>query len=476
MADNKVFSYTNRDYESTRKEGLSKIPSLSGGLWTDLNATDPGVVLLDYVHALVDMVQYYQDHQALESFLSTAKERKNIFRLAHQLGYKISSAKGAKVDVTFRAPVLYSNSVLIPKHTAIKTSKGEITYLTIEDKYVAPETLEFKIPCIQGDIGYQKYTGTGIDSTRVDIEFAEDQVIILTQENIDTDTIEVVDDSQVVWTRVDNIVFAGEDEKSYEVRLNYDGTVSILFGNGLRGYSPKETDIITVRYIYSLGEEGRVGAYTLTSIEQNITDSTGSSVKYEVANLEASSGGSGPESDEDITRLAPGVIKAQGRAVTREDFENLARTVDGVHDAIAYDINNDEDMLHYQVKVVIIPDAGSEVNQSLIDSVYNFLHSKMTPPTNLEVVGASKIPIDIELDVKQNSYIESYEYDIREAIAEYFTERRGAIGEEFNPNDIIALVSNLGSVRSVDRISPASKVPIGKLSIATLGELTIKII
>ena len=98
---NDIFSYTNRSLENSRQEGLRKIPIISRGDWTDLNATDPGMIILDYVHALVDMINFYQDHQALETFISTAKERKNIFRLAKQLSYKIRSSKGSTVDLEF---------------------------------------------------------------------------------------------------------------------------------------------------------------------------------------------------------------------------------------------------------------------------------------------------------------------------------------------------------------------------------------
>lgn len=77
MSDNVFFSYTNRDYESSRQEGISKIPVYSNGTWTDTNISDPGVIILDYIHALVDMIQYYQDHNALEVYLSTA-DRKSV--------------------------------------------------------------------------------------------------------------------------------------------------------------------------------------------------------------------------------------------------------------------------------------------------------------------------------------------------------------------------------------------------------------
>jgi len=228
MEGNKIFSYTQRDYERSRQEGLVQIPALSKGQWTDLNATDPGIVLLDYVHALADMIQFYQDHQALESFLSTAKERKNIFRLAQQLGYEIRSAKGARTTCTMVFNKLYDSTTRIPKHSIITNYVGDIEYLTTEDIHIPSNTESLEIPCVQGSMEYTIYAGTGLTKYRTDVEFPEDQKVILVRSNIDTDTITIYDDLGNLWKRVDSIAFAGANEKAYQVNLNYDGTVTIL--------------------------------------------------------------------------------------------------------------------------------------------------------------------------------------------------------------------------------------------------------
>ena len=161
MAENNIFSYTRRDYEGSRKEGLAKIPVISRGSWTDLNATDPGVIILDYVHALVDMINYYQDHQALETFITTAKERANIFRLAKQLSYDIRSAKGATCLVTFDSPVIVDKVVKIPKYTAVSTL-SDIQYLTTVDSYLLKGEHVVDVPCVQGVKKQIVYKGTGI--------------------------------------------------------------------------------------------------------------------------------------------------------------------------------------------------------------------------------------------------------------------------------------------------------------------------
>lgn len=476
MADNTVFSYTRRDYEGSRQEGLAKVPLLSQGTWTDLNATDPGVVILDYVHALADMIQYYQDHQALEAFLSTAKERSSIFRLAEALGYKVPSAKGAKVDVTFASELVYDYPVKIPKYTSLSTKTG-IKYLTSEDTYMKAGSTSVVVPCIQGEIGTTNYTGTGLSRFSA-AEGATNQYVILPDKNIDADTITIVDNSGRTWISTDNIVFSTSVDRFFEVSLLPDNTIRIQFGDGQRSIFPEATDILMITYVNTLADKGRVGANTIVTINEPIYDSYGNPTKFIVTNLRPSVGGSVPQSSEDIKRLAPGVIKSQGRAVTRSDFESLAKTVDGVSQAIAYDINVAPDLcLHHEVKVVIVPDALVEAPESLKTAVYNYLLPRTVPPTNLHVLLPGVVPVDIVLEVKllDNLVEGGVDYEIRTVIDQYFRSRKEAFGEKFYATELIPIIKSVPGVRYVVSITPNESADVPLLSTVKLGSLTISL-
>jgi hypothetical protein len=56
-------AYTNKDYESLRRELLARVPQLTDR-WTDFNASDLGVVLLELFCGIGDMLAYYLDAQA----------------------------------------------------------------------------------------------------------------------------------------------------------------------------------------------------------------------------------------------------------------------------------------------------------------------------------------------------------------------------------------------------------------------------
>lgn len=476
MSDNPIFSYTKRDYEAARQEGISKIPELSGGQWSDLNATDPGIIILDYVHALVDMINYYQDHQALETFMTTAKERANIFRIAKQLSYEIRSAKGAKCNVTFVSSLLYDHIIKIPKHTLLRTPEG-IPWLTSEDAFLPKGEGEVTVNCYQGEYFEEKYVGTGI-SRHSNVERPENQSYHLSSVTIDMDSISIVDNLGVTWNRVDYMAFADKNEKAYQLELNPDNSISIMFGDGNRGYIPTKTDELTIGYVYTEAEKGRASANSIIELETPILDE-GVYVDFTVYNKEASNGGYSAQSSREIRETAPGAIKAQNRAVTLSDFENLAKLVEGVLDAKAYDINIKPDLcLYHEVKVLVTPEESYNSPETLSQTVYDYLSQRMIPPTNLQVLIPSDVYIDISIEVKKldNKSEKSLEYEIQETVKNYFSSRYGMIGEDFYPADLAAHISRIDNVRYIASITPASPVAIDDFSTAKLGNLSIKLI
>lgn len=474
MTENPIFSYTRRDYEGSRQEGIAKIPILSKGQWTDLNATDPGIIILDYVHAIVDMMNYYQDHQALETFISTAKERVNIFRLAKQLSYNIRSAKGAVCEVEFTSSMVYDYAVKIPKYTVVSTNTG-IHYLTSQDAYLPAGETRVYVPCSQGQLSTLTYQGTGI-SRFSNVLRAANQVVKLIDNNIDIDSIYITDNLGRLWKPVEYITFSTELDRVYQVELNPDNSISIKFGDGQRGIVPKETDILTISYISSKAEEGRVGENTLTVLDSPIVNDRGEYLDFTVNNLQASTGGSTVQSTQEIRELAPGAIKAQNRAVTLDDFANLAKLVDGVADAVAYDINVKPDLcLYHEVKVLITPEDVNGSLDLLRDRVYNFLSQRMIPPTNLQILTPSYQFVDIDVVVKKYETTTEgrLSYIIQQAINSYFEDRVGHIGEPFYPADLSSIIRNLEDVRTVISISPNDVVQVSDLSVIRLGNVNI---
>jgi len=300
---NTFFSYTNRDYENSRKEGIGKIPALTNYRWTDLNAGDPGVVLLDYMHALVDMCNFYMDHQALEAFLSTAKERQNLFHHAKQISYAIRSAKGALVDVNVVLdedtgfPDSEGETITIPAGTSFYSENGY--YRTLEDLIISEVDTVYEVPCQQCEVLSEIYTGTGLsdqsNNDAEDDEYGEEnyenQSYKLVAPYPDIDSIEIVGLDGTYWKRVDFIALSDPEDPCYELDLNTDSSVVIKFGNGLHGKVPNLNEKLSITYLASNGADGSINGYDI-DLRPSFTSNKGNNYVVYVYNEEPSTGGS----------------------------------------------------------------------------------------------------------------------------------------------------------------------------------------
>ena len=480
--ENPFFSYTNRDYEGSRKEGLARIPILSKGLWTDLNAGDPGVVLLDYMHALADLCNYYLDHQAQEMFIATSKERVNLFRLAQNVSYLVRSSKGAKVDVRMYLSenAVYDTQVIVPKYTELSSNRSSIKYLTLEDVVLTDTQISYTVPCSQGEFVTETYTGTGTSSntsiTDESLLTPTDQSVMLQGYGIDADTVQIVDSTGAVWTPVDHLIFVETPSKVYQKMIDTEHRVTIKFGNGVRGYSPKTSDLLTITYVDTLGDNGKITSEALKgSVVGTDTDNVNISVNY--YNPYPSTGGSYGETDEELRNNIMSMTKTLDRAVTREDYEKLVKMIDGVRSAVVYDVRTAPDLcLYHEVKVVILPEDSVESNQSLINEVKDYLDSRSIPPTNIVVKMPTGYRVPVTVKIKKVERLPAGEISasdqVTECIREYFNSTI-SIGEVFNPFTLTTLLNSLSTVKSVLSITPSESIEIPPLSIATLGALSV---
>jgi hypothetical protein len=112
-------SYTNKDYESLRRELLARVPQLTER-WTDFNASDLGVVLLELFCGVGDMLAYYLDAQAAEAFLPTARQRQNVINLCKLIGYRLDGPVAATTTLRFSLAAPLAKDLLIPMGTVCR--------------------------------------------------------------------------------------------------------------------------------------------------------------------------------------------------------------------------------------------------------------------------------------------------------------------------------------------------------------------
>jgi hypothetical protein len=122
--------YTSRDFYAIREDLIELVKSRvnidSSKQWSGDDPSDFGVALLEAFAYVGDLVNYYIDRIANESFLPTATQRKSIINLANLYGYVPTGYRSALIDVEF------TNSY-IAEITDAETSGSEVTFYAINN-------------------------------------------------------------------------------------------------------------------------------------------------------------------------------------------------------------------------------------------------------------------------------------------------------------------------------------------------------
>jgi len=106
--------YTSRDFSSIKEDLLTYVKRYYPDTYKDFNEASFGSLMLDTVSYVGDMLSFYLDYQANESFMETSIEYENIIRHAKQMGYKFTGAPITYGECSFYALVPALEGTVMP--------------------------------------------------------------------------------------------------------------------------------------------------------------------------------------------------------------------------------------------------------------------------------------------------------------------------------------------------------------------------
>ena len=148
MANKKVpIKYTSRDFNSIKADLVDHAKRYYPNTVKDFNESSFGSLMFDSVSYVGDILSFYLDYNVNESFLTTALERKNVLKLARQMGFKIP-AKAVSYGTIQLYVLIPANSLgigpdtaytpIIEKGTTVKSNGGQ--------QYILTEDVDFSDP------------------------------------------------------------------------------------------------------------------------------------------------------------------------------------------------------------------------------------------------------------------------------------------------------------------------------------------
>ncbi len=266
----------------------------------------------------------------------------------------------------------------------------------------------------------------------------------------------------VRWHEVSDFYASGPRSRHYV--LNHL-TGEIQFGDGLSGLTPPPGSGNVRLWFYQTGGglAGNTPAGTITQLK--------TTVPYvdKVTNTEAAVGGTVAETLDSLREREPRTIRHGGRAVTVEDFEDLAMLASPeVARAKCVPLRNliedpfDEDPpIRGEVSVIIVPrtlEAMPQPSLELLSQVQDYLEAHAVPTMNVSVVGALYLRVEVKAEVVPVSLdaAGSVQEAIRLGLEAFLHPLTGGqdhtgwdFGREPHPSDVYALIETVPGVDHV---------------------------
>ncbi len=409
-----VIDYMARDYDGFLKAMRELIPAKLPE-WTDYQSeADFGNVLLELFAHMGDILSYYQDRIANESFLGTAQTRRSIIHHLRLIGYKLSTAAPASAELTLTLPGTCNEIIKISKGDAFAT-KSQKDQPSVRFEYTREKPLEINFDTIASVGNKKKFEGIPIEEGRLikdeilgisdgtpnlKFAFAHNGLILRSlgqgqKINKDIILITVLGETIEEWTLKESLAFSRGAQKEFIIEIDEENQTTLIFGDGVLGAIPPSGATIKVSYRVGGGSHGNVAADMIQTI---IDAPTLASFGAKITESKPATGGADKETIGHAVQHAPAVFRSLKRSVTAEDYEALALDFKGVGKVRAEATNWNT------ISLFVAPEGGGYVSDVLKANLLAYFEDKRPLSTIIEIEDVDYVKIYVTAEIDVESY------------------------------------------------------------------------
>lgn len=471
MANEIQIDYTSRDFAALKTDLVNLISSRTDKEWDASDPSDLGSVLVEAFAYMGDIMSYYLDRVANETSVDTAVKRSTLLNFAALYGYKPSGPTPATAQVLFTntsdvaidiplgtqvmAPLTYGPYTEVYFETTQSATQiaagASITLTAKEGKTVNTDRPDLINPVNNKPLPSSLGSSTGETSQQViisDFGIVDDSLTVYVGQGA----------AFAAWAYVDTLSEYGPTDLVFTTSQNEDGSLTVLFGDGVNGAIPPTGQLISATYKTSVGASGNVisGAITeVTFIPGNIDPEA---VSYLSATNDAAAiGGADADTTDQLRTKIKSAISSRRRAVTLEDYEALAnqtpqigraKAVSAVYSSVTLYVQTQNDGTNTPG---IISGSPTSTWTDLQENVSSYLSDKIPVGTTLTIQPPTYVPVYVSMTVNVGAAFK--QSTVKLNIAKAFLNTGGLFSYETNTfGRTIALSSVISKAASISGV------------------------
>lgn len=462
--ENPWVGYLDRGYRTIKTALVNRVKTLLPEM-TDYSQSNIFMIILDYMAALTELLNYYVDVSARELYVYTAQHISSMIQLSRLIDYRIKAKipSTARVtvqlldqdgnpaeaiqDIIFKGDniLLGSNGVPFRQMSDVVMRKGSnLIVLDLEQS-------------VKSATNPDEYTSLGL------IPEGKNPTVSLPSNYADGSGTIYIDGEQ--WDLVETLGFSSPYDQVFVVEYVSEGLFVAKFGDGIRGAIPRAGAEAKLSYNITQGVNGNLDSGTITDFKGTPTvEPTGALADYtfSITNPNAATGGSDRETIEDMREHLGCSLRTLDRAVTFKDFIDIAKLCPGV-DKVGADFTCETGISYY-----ITPDKGGEANELLLRELeaYVDMRKVLGVPVQAFPAGETQIYVGLTVWGKYGKRAQDIQLLVETALVNEYSYNNSDINRPIYTSDIIALVDNLDAVDHLT-LDELYLIPYGRKAITT---------
>lgn len=442
--ENPWVGYLDRGYRTIKTALVNRVKTLLPEM-TDYSQSNIFMIILDYMAALTELLNYYVDISARELYVYTAQHISSMIQLSRLIDYRIKARIPSTVRVTVQLldqegnPAEATQDIIFKGDNILLGSNG-VPFRQMGDVVMRKGSnlvvLDLE-QSVKSATNPDEYTNLGL------IPEGKNPTLPLPSNYADGSGTIYIDGEQ--WDLVETLGFSSPYDQVFVVEYVSEGLFVAKFGGGIRGAIPRAGAEAKLSYNITQGINGNLDSGTITDFKgtPNVEPS-GALTNYtlNITNPNAATGGSDRETIEDMREHLGCSLRTLDRAVTFKDFIDIAKLCPGV-DKVGADFSCETGISYY-----ITPDKGGEANGLLLRELEDYVDMRKVLGVPVQAFPAGETQIYLSLTVwgKYGKIAQDIQLLVETALVNEYSYNNSDINRPIYTSDIIALVDNLDAV------------------------------